>query len=596
MTVVIGFNWPPWHDNTVSIIVDGKLVFASEEERHTRHKHAIEEPPFNAMVRALKHLISLGINPNSIDAFAINFNPRLMSSSNRRDFFIRTLTAMIKSDLHPLERKGDLVQLFIKGNYHDLAKRLLRSAYRQVGATLPEHLRIIPVEHHLAHAASTYYFSGFSSCAVMTVDGMGETECTTVYKVKNGNFEKILSMPAATASLGNFFDAISSKLGFKFLEGPGKVMGLAPYGNANEHMMRRFDEVVKIIDGGEVPYRFTLDLGKSSNLLDEPGEREIYSRIANYAYGSAERIEWDVRGDLKREAIDYAWACQHVLEKTMLSAARWTKDHTGEDKIALAGGVALNAKANMEIHYADIFNDIFICPAANDAGSTFGAAAYVYEHVLGKKMSNIRMNNVYLGPEYSDDEIKSLVTGGRWKAEYVGEDVSPVADAIAKGKLVTWFQGRAELGPRALGNRSIVANPTDKEIWPHINSVKGREWWRPLAPSLLSEDVGDYFEKPVDHEFMILMLKFAKDNGKRVPAVCHVDGTARPQTVKKSINVNWYNLIKAFKEVKGEGLVMNTSFNLAGEPLVETPKDAIRSFAVGGFDAMYMQGWFIKKR
>ena len=308
-------------------------------------------------------------------------------------------------------------------------------------------------------------------------------------------------------------------------------------------------------------------------------------------------MKWDPHGEINQDAANIAWAVQRVTEEAVLATAMWAKKHTGEDKVALAGGVALNAKANMELHYARIFNDMFIFPAANDAGGPIGAAAYVYEHVLGGKMKRRRLRNVYLGPEYDDETIKKVVQDSKFKAEYIGEDVNAVADLVAKGYIVTWYQGRAELGPRALGNRSIVADPTRKEYWRLVNDIKGREWWRPLAPSLLDEDKDTYFKDPVSHEFMILMFRYKDEEAcKRVPVTCHVDLTARPQTVTRDQNKTWYDLIKAFKDIKGEGLIMNTSFNLAGEPLVETPQDAIRSFALKGFDAMYMQGWLIYKR
>ncbi|ACR41610.1 carbamoyltransferase C-terminal domain-containing protein [Saccharolobus islandicus] len=190
-----------------------------------------------------------------------------------------------------------------------------------------------------------------------------------------------------------------------------------------------------------------------------------------------------------------------------------------------------------------------------------------------------------------------IVQDSKFRAEYIGDDVNAVVDLVAKGGIVAWYQGRTELGPRALGNRSIVADPTRKDYWRLVNDIKGREWWRPLAPSLLDEDKGVYFKDPVSHEFMILMLRYKEEEVcERVPVTCHVDLTARPQTVIRDVNKTWYDLIKAFKDLKGEGLIMNTSFNLAGEPLVETPQEALRSFAVKGFDAMYMQGWIIYKR
>jgi carbamoyltransferase len=261
----------------------------------------------------------------------------------------------------------------------------------------------------------------------------------------------------------------------------------------------------------------------------------------------------------------------------------------------MAGGVALNSKANMELYYSRLFSDVFIFPAATDAGAAIGAAAWVSEHLLGTKMVNQRMKNAYYGPEYKDEEVKRLVRDSKWRAEYLGDNVSSLAGLVAAGKIVTWYQGRSELCPRALGNRSIIADSRKKEMWTEINTLKGREWWRPLAPSLLESRVKNYFVEGSPHEFMIMMYKFVNELKSRVPAVCHVDGTARPQTVDMNQNRPWYEQIQSFEEMTGEGIVVNTSFNLAGEPLVETPHDALRSFAVGGFDAMYLQGWLIRK-
>ena len=457
---------------------------------------------------------------------------------------------------------------------------------------MPNDIKLYPVRHHLAHAASAYYFSGFASATILTIDGIGEWESTVIWKVRDGNFEEVLSMPASHGSLGELYEYISRKIGFGILEGPGKVMGLAPYGEKSPYY-DKLKEFVKITPEGDKPYTILLN-GKEIKSKSYNKIYSIFDKIAERVVGS---INWNPGGELNKDAVNVAWAIQKVTEEAVLATAKWAKDHTGEDKVALAGGVALNAKANMEVYYSKLYNDLFIFPAANDTGTTIGAAAYVYEHVLGGKMKNERLTNVYLGPEYSEEEIKKIVEKTKFKAQYVGDDVNAVADLVAKGQIVTWYQGRAELGPRALGNRSIIADPTKKEYWRLVNDIKGREWWRPLAPSLLLEDADKYFENPTKHEFMILMMRYKDEEVcKRVPVTCHVDLTARPQTVTKEENKNWYNLIKTFKDLKGEGLVMNTSFNLAGEPLVETPQDAIKSFALGGFDALYLQGYLITKR
>ncbi|QKR00858.1 carbamoyltransferase [Metallosphaera tengchongensis] len=596
--IVIGFNWPIEHDNAVAIIEDGRLTFVSEEERWTRHKHSILEPPLNALKQAFLFLKKKGVKPKDVDAYAVNYDPSIFYYIDRLWSYLSALKKIPDID-HTFTRrdypKSLLYAIIKRGNHLSFAERLIRTAIREIGEEVPFNIKIYPVRHHLTHAASAYYFSGYDSSVVLTIDGSGEYESTVVWRVKNGEFEPVLSLYTSFGSLGMLYEFISSRLNFGWLEGPGKVMGLAPYGKLSEYY-DKLRKYVKLYDSEvkDYPYLITIDnkiiKTKKGSIFDR-----IYHGIAQEVVG--DKINWNPKGELDERAVNIAWAVQKVTEEAVLATGKWIKDHVSGDKIVLAGGVALNAKSNMELHYSHLFNDMFIFPAANDAGGPLGAAAYVYEHVLGGKMKRERLRHVYFGPEYDDEVIKKVVQNSKFKAEYVGEDVNVLAEMVAKGQIVTWYQGRAELGPRALGNRSIIADPTRKEYWRLVNDIKGREWWRPLAPSLLDEEKGNYFYDPTSHEFMILMHRYKdEETCKRVPVTCHVDMTARPQTVTRDANKTWYDLIKAFMDLKGEGVVMNTSFNLAGEPLVETPQDAIRSFALGGFDAMYMQGWVIYKR
>jgi carbamoyltransferase len=602
MTVVVGFNWPLEHDHAVGVIVDGELVFASEEERWTRHKHSPGEPPVNALKQAFLFLRGkYGIKPKDVDAYAVNFDPKLMTYAMRFRFTADTFVWLINRIKFDVLNKDNPISTglaalglgftILRGDYLDLARRFVRSVACSIGEDVPDNIRIIPVVHHLAHAASAYYFSGFNNATVLTVDGSGEFEATVVWRVRDGEFEEVVSIPTVYGSLGFLYENVSAKIGYDSLEGPGKVMGLAPYGKASKY----YEKLRSFIrfDDGDYPFRFMIP-GKWRVKGKIGDYYEPYVFIADSVYPGG-RVPWSPHGDLHPDAVDLAWAVQAVTEETMLHLARWARENVGEDKLGLAGGAALNAKANMVIHYAKIFNDIFIFPAANDAGTPIGAAAWVYEHVLGGKMKRQRLRTVYLGPEYSDEEVKKVVERGGWNAKYIGDDVNEVVDLVVKGHVVAWYQGRAELGPRALGNRSIIADPRRREMWGVVNRIKGREWWRPLAPSLLEEDAGKYFIDPVAHQFMILMFKYRNDMCEAVPAVCHVDQTARPQTVSRDENKTWYELIKAFKDITGEGIILNTSFNLAGEPLVETPVDAIKSYALGGFKAIYLQGWLIQK-
>jgi len=411
MTVVVGFNWPLAHDHSVGVIVDGELVFASEEERWTRHKHSPVEPPVNALRQAFLFLRrKYGIKPKDVDTYVVNWDPKLFPINHRRRWLISSMRYLSGKISMGLLEGGFITAglriglLFLLGDYLDLARRFVRFVVRSIGEDVPDNIRIIPVPHHLAHAASAYYFGGFNNAAVITVDGTGEFEATVVWRVRDGEFEKIASIPTVYGSLGRLYEEVSVKVGYDTLEGPGKVMGLAPYGKASRYY-EKLRSFIKF-DDKDYPFRFVVP-GKWK-VKGTIADNILYEFIANSLYPGG-KVSWDPHGDLHPDAIDLAWAVQSVTEETMLHLARWARERTGEDKLGLAGGVALNAKANMVIHYSKLFNDIFIFPAANDAGTPIGAAAYVYEHVLGGKMRRQRLKTVYLGPEYGDDEVRKVV-------------------------------------------------------------------------------------------------------------------------------------------------------------------------------------------
>jgi len=578
--LVVGLSVGTFHDPSACAIVDGELVFATEEERYTRYKHALGQPPFNSLVGTFRFLKGKGLHPRDVDTFATNVNLRLFYGwlGERRKYVLDFGKLYDLYYKHGLRSSNlEFGTGLLRGDYPLLIRRLIRAAARTVGDDLDDRdIKLVTIRHHLAHAASAYYFSGFSSSSVLVLDGRGEREGTTLWRVRNGEFEEVSRIGIEEGSMGYLWDHISERLGYEVTEGPGKLMGLAPYGGDYVGFLEKLKNMIRFSSGGK-PYTF----------VASP------AMIAERVVGGA--VKWDPRKEVHPVAASVARALQEFTNELFVHLGDWIKDATNEDRVALAGGVALNARANMELHYSKIFNYMFIFPAANDAGTSIGAAAYVYEHVLGGKIKSRRLRSVYLGPAYSDEEVRRAVEASKFRARYVGDDVNEVADLIAKGNVLTWYQGRSELGPRALGNRSILADPRDKEMWKRLNAIKGREFWRPLAPSLLEEYKGEYFVDPVTHEFMILMFRFRDGMAGRVPAVYHVDGTARPQTVTRDMNPTYYDVIKAFKDMTGEGIVVNTSFNLAGEPLVETPRDAIRSFAEGGFDAMYMQGYLLYK-
>jgi carbamoyltransferase len=588
MTTVVGFSFPSGHDAAVAVITDGRLVFATEEERYSRHKHALGELPVNSMLRAFEYLQGVGVKPDEIDAFALPFDLNFYRVREKFTILLIMLKSLLGADYMPSYRNlaGLTMGTFLGRSVQSrLATNFLQVVYRKMNAKMPDKARVIPVVHHLAHAASAYYFSGFASCAAITVDGNGETDSTVVWKVVNGEFERVGTVDLAEGSLGVLYDTIATRLGFQTIEAAGKAMGLAPYGAPREELAKKFGKIATVSQGGDRPYLFSDAFRKQAR---------AYTAIADYVTSGLD-LRWDTHAGVSGDVADLAWQLQHFTEQMMISIARWAKAATGEKSVALAGGVALNAKANMELYYSGLFDRMFVFPAANDSGAPIGAAAYVYRNVLGGKMANERIEQVFLGPEYPDEVISSAISRSKWRSQRIGSDTNPIADIVAKGGVVGWFQGRSELGPRALGNRSIIADPRKKDNWALVNGIKGREPWRPLAPSVRSGEESAYFENPTDARFMILMLRMTHDASQRVPAVCHVDGTSRPQVVSREDNAPWHDLLSSFKSATGEGMLLNTSFNLGGEPLVQTPAEALRSFAVSGLDALYLQGWLIRK-
>lgn len=591
MAVVVGLNFPALHDGAAAAIVDGKLVFAVEEERFTRHRYAVGEVPLNSVIRAIQHLGTLGMAQDDVDAFALNWDLRAFRLGERVDIFLdsaRPILGRGYAKSYSSLAKVVTLSAFKGLTQASLARLFLEGAYRKMGWQFPRDCKIIPVLHHLSHAASAYYFSGFDSCAVLTIDGRGETDSTVVWDVKNGEFERVADVSLWEGSIGEVYEYLSGKMGFDALSGPGKVMELAPYGGRNGELARRFAALARVFDGGDAPYAFNQEFRRRNY-------KEMYERIASYLVQGL-NLDWDPRAEMCKDAADLARHTQEFAEELVLGVGRWAKAATGATQLAIAGGVALNAKANMRLHYSHIYDELWVFPAANDAGSAIGAAAYVHHNVLGEKMRHGRLEDVYTGPGASDEAVGQMVKRSKWSARFIGDDVTPVSDLILKGMVLGWFQGRSEFGPRALGNRSIVANPTDKRFWRAVNEIKGREFWRPLAPSVLERSREACFEDSCDHKFMVLMFQMSKEGGSQMPAACHVDGTARPQIVVQKDNKRWYDLIDSFGEVSGVHAVLNTSFNLGGEPLVQTPDEALRSFAVSGLDALFLQGWLITKK
>jgi len=431
------------------------------------------------------------------------------------------------------------------------------------------------VDHHLAHAISAYGYSGFDDSAVVVMDGRGAWEATSIWHGRDGRLEHVSTIPFPN-SIGYFFSEFTEFLGFQRNSDEWKVMGLAPYGQPG------------------------IDLSTFIDLQTNPYRVHVRKLVASGAEPFAEmtKLFGPVRvaeSEITDQHKNIAYAIQEACEIGMMNVVKIAMEKTGSRNLCMAGGVALNSKANGKIAASGLVDKIFVQPAASDDGVALGAALAPYLD-NGGKLSSRAMRHGYLGPSFDDAAIETILK--TYKLRYTRlKDVAPaVAELLAQGKIVGWFQGRMEFGPRALGSRSILADPRDPEMNAKVNNaVKFREWWRPFAPSFKKEAASEYLESATDSPFMILTAQVRPEKRAIIPAVTHVDGSARPQTVEKEINPLYWRLIDEFGKRTGVPVVMNTSFNLRGEAIVHTPTDAVRTFFSSGMDALCIGSFLVEK-
>jgi carbamoyltransferase len=431
------------------------------------------------------------------------------------------------------------------------------------------------VAHHLAHAISAYAYSGFDEAAVAVMDGRGAWEATSLWHGRNGRLEHLLTIPFPD-SIGFFYSGFTEFLGFTPNSDEWKVMGLAPYGKPGV-------DLSAFIDVKAAPYRIharqlatngTSAHARMTALLGPPrtAESEIDERHKNIAY-----------------------AVQDACETAMMNVVRLAIEKTGCRNVCLAGGVALNSKANGKIAASGFVEKLFVQPAASDDGVALGAALAPFLDNNGK-FPGKAMRHGYWGPSFDDEAIEAALHTYKLRYAKLADPAGAAAELLSQGKILGWFQGRMEFGPRALGSRSILADARDPEMNAKVNNaVKFREWWRPFAPSLKKEAAGEYLESATDSPFMILTAQVRPEKRGVIPAVTHVDGSARPQTVEKEINPLYWRLIDEFGKRTGVPVIMNTSFNLRGEAIVHTPTDAIRTFFSSGMDALVLGSFLVEK-
>lgn len=549
------------HDTAACLVIDGIPVAFVEEERLNRDKHTKAFPDL-----AIRWCLDqAGLEMSDIDVVAFSHEAGV-------DFRRGALDA-VKKLPHPLAAKRLAAQAYVDTN---LARKqqsfVKRWGYRG---------RTVNVGHHLAHSASAFFASPFDSAAVLTLDRGGDFLSTTVGRGE-GNKLTIEREVRNPDSLGEVYTAITWYLGFLPNCDEGKVMGLAPYGR--DRLATEFKDLIQLTPDGLFKvnlewFRYQLEGGYLSKRFIE-------------RWGPPR----EPKSELTAHHEDVAYALQDVTEEAGLHITRALHAATGETNLALAGGVALNSVMNARLLNETPFEDIFVQASAGDAGNALGAALYVWHHLMDKPRE-WSMTHPFLGPEPTDSDYKRAIENSPdlgWRE--IADPAAEAAKMLADGKIVGWFSGRAEIGPRALGARSILADPRRAEMKDIVNArVKHREGFRPFAPAVLHEDGDEYFEDYHLNPFMLLVLPIRPEKRDAIPAVTHVDGTGRLQSVTKDGFGQFYRLISEFKALTGVPVVLNTSFNIMGEPIVNRPEEAIHDFLNTGMDALFIGPFLAEK-
>lgn len=592
-----------YHDSAACLVIGGQVIAAAQEERFNRKKHCSDFP-----VESIRFCLQEGnLNIDELDAVVYYDKPLLKFERLIESYYAfapKGLISFLKAIPVWINEK-----LFLKNNIY--------RGLKEIEEYDKKNLKLLFTEHHLSHAASSFYPSPYQESAVLTIDGVGEW-CTASIGLGKGEKIEFLKELHFPHSVGLLYSAFTYYLGFKVNSGEYKLMGLAPYGKPNDPETLKYIEQIK------------------QNLVDLKEDGSIWMNQKFFSYATSLRMipgkKWEKLFGLKRRKpesellqshCNMAFAIQEVCEEIVLKMAQEAKKATGSENLCLAGGVALNCVANGKLLKAGIFNNIYIQPAAGDAGGSLGAALAI-SHLYFKEKRTLNsssdaLHGSYLGPEYSDDRIKGLKQkyGASYRqVENEGELLSITANQLGKGKVIGWFQGKMEFGPRALGNRSILGDARNAEMQQTINlKIKYRESFRPFAPAVLSEKASQYFELEVDSPYMLLvapvqeslreklpdnyydlpLMERLRQKRSQVQAITHLDFSARVQTVHKETNPRFWNLIHAFEQQNGEAILINTSFNVRGEPIVCTPEDAYRCFMSTEMDILVIGNFIFEK-
>lgn len=570
------------------LLQDGKLTAFVEEERLIRVKQAKSYFPSKSIAYCLNKG-KIGLQDVDLLAFgwdAKNYRFKYPLFLVQSFLKYRIFHKKLKKNHSPRPKMGAAVFSGFKDilNYHPQnLKQQIILGLNEAGFNKEEIPPLVFVKHHHAHAASAFYCSGFDEAAILAADGHGEENTITIFKGEGKNI-KLLKEINIPHSLGWFYSAFTEYLGWDPNEGEVKLMGLAPFGQPNPEIKTVIDDMVTIIPKG---------VKLNPNYLFY--HNRSYGRFYSDAVVDRLGLPRGKNEEITQRHKDIAFAVQEKLEEAGISLARKALQLAGSQNLCLVGGVALNCKMNGEIHKSGIAKNIFVQPISYDAGVSLGAA--MMASMQRDEDCRFPMAHVYLGPSYSDEEIKKVLIRNKVTFEERKNIAQYGAQLLIQGKIVGWFQGQLEAGPRALGDRSILADPRDPQMKDKVNdSVKFRENWRPFALSILEEDISDYLKKPVRAPFMIMAFDVMEDKTKDIQSAMHwIDHTTRPQTVNRQTNPLYWELIHEFKKLTGVPGILNTSFNVRGEPIVCSPVDALRCFFGTGMDALIMGSYVITK-
>ena len=565
--ITLGIN-AAFHDSSACLVRDGEVLAAAEEERFTRIKHGKRPVPFTVWelpYHAIDYCLAAAhAELADVDHVAYSYDPHLLLKTDRLEL--------------PIEPSAFTTKQHWTSPWEPLALAYVVNAERQLVDGVPHHVRQRFagaktrrhwqwhfVEHHLAHEASAFLAAPFAESAVMTLDGRGELATTSYGHFAGDRYERIgqVQMPH---SLGLLYEQVTDYLGFLQSSDEYKVMALASYGEPR--FASQFRRLIQIRDG-----RYSVERPNLAELFGPARERGT---------------------ELNRKHFDIARSLQLVLEESAIALAGWLKQRTGAENLAMAGGVALNCVMNARIRDAGLFKRVWVQPAAGDAGTALGAGLWTDWEARGH-MRAWQMEHAFYGPQYTDEEIEAFLCRGKLRYRRMQDVAAETAAILARDKIIGWFQGRMEFGPRALGARSILASPLNADMQGRLNEIKDREDFRPVAPVVLEEEAGRWFIGADVSPFMLFVHQIAPDKAARIPAVRHVDGTARIQTINRRQNARYYDLLKAFQRRTGVPVLVNTSFNTRSEPVVCTPRDAVECYWTSPIDALVIGSFVLEK-